>query len=486
MTTPLDPNLLNAQMSGQDLIRRKLEMDALRKRLADPDAKDKKLREAVEGFEAIFIQKMWQQMRATVPKEGYLHSKDEEFWQGMFDQELSKKMAASGGIGLADMLVEQLQNTMGSASRTTAPSRVSTPVPVEPLRHADRPEDTPPRQDIPQDDSLYSPLDETQGHVTDEQGTVPVSPRPLTPPRGLPQAAPAAPHPGQTAPLRSAPLSSDATTGVTTNVTTGVTAGQAYDRSPQSQGTQAHAHVPFAAQDPSVHTEVDRIARSILTGTPVDESSGVGGAAPSMRRPPLAAPAQAHPGYGMPPRRDGTTYDPDDTDNSAAVSRAGSAGFAARNEGTLAMGGPVSRNPEMGMLNWPLPGRITSGFGWRDDPFTGMREWHAGMDIAGNVGDPVAAAWDGKVVFAGEREGYGNLVVLEHEGGWHTYYGHNSKITVAEGDYISSGRKIAEVGSTGRSTGPHLHFEIRQGELAWNPEQVRNRLLAGLSVGRRS
>ncbi|GFM37796.1 peptidoglycan DD-metalloendopeptidase family protein [Desulfovibrio psychrotolerans] len=469
MTTPLDPNLLNAQMSGQDLIRRKLEMDALRKRLVDPDAKDKKLREAVEGFEAIFIQKMWQQMRATVPKEGYLHGKDEEFWQGMFDQELSKKMASAGGIGLADMLVEQLQSSMGSASRTTAPSRVSTPVPVEPLRHADRPEDTPLRQDIPHDDSLYSPLNDAQDQMTDEQGIILPSPLPLIPPQGMPPATPATPaatQPGRAAPLRSAPLSSGL--------------------SPQSQGTQPHAQAHFTAQDSSVHTEVDRIARSILTGTPADEPSGVGGASPSMRRPPLQAPAQVNPGYGMPPRRDGATYDPEDLQHSAAVSRAGSAGFAERNEGTLAMGGPVSRNPEMGMLNWPLPGRITSGFGWRDDPFTGMREWHAGMDIAGNVGDPVAAAWDGKVVFAGEREGYGNLVVLEHEGGWHTYYGHNSKLTVAEGDYISSGRKIAEVGSTGRSTGPHLHFEIRQGELAWNPEQVRNRLLAGLSVGRRS
>lgn len=85
-----------------------------------PVDKEKKLREACEGFESIFIQKMWEQMRATVPKNGMLHGKEEQFWQGMYDQELSKKMASAGGIGLADMMYDQLSRNLVSASRTTA------------------------------------------------------------------------------------------------------------------------------------------------------------------------------------------------------------------------------------------------------------------------------------------------------------------------------------------------------------------------------
>ncbi len=82
--------------------------------------KAKKLREACEGFESIFIQRMWQQMRATVPKENPLVGREEQFWQGMYDQELSKKMSSGGGIGLADMMYDQLSGNIVSASRTTA------------------------------------------------------------------------------------------------------------------------------------------------------------------------------------------------------------------------------------------------------------------------------------------------------------------------------------------------------------------------------
>lgn len=89
---------------------------------ARPVDKDKKLRAACEGFESIFIQKMWEQMRATVPKTGLTQSREEHFWQGMFDQELSKKMASAGGIGLADMMYEQLSRNLVSATQATASS----------------------------------------------------------------------------------------------------------------------------------------------------------------------------------------------------------------------------------------------------------------------------------------------------------------------------------------------------------------------------
>jgi murein DD-endopeptidase MepM/ murein hydrolase activator NlpD len=150
----------------------------------------------------------------------------------------------------------------------------------------------------------------------------------------------------------------------------------------------------------------------------------------------------------------------------------------------LGMGGPLEPSPDMATINWPLPGPISSNFGWRKDPFTGKKAWHSGVDISGNTGDSVAAAWDGKVIYSGEKKGYGKLVVLEHPNGWRSYYGHNSNLNVEVGENIAAGRKIAEVGSTGRSTGPHLHFEVRQGELAWNPQQIRSRLMAGLPIGR--
>ncbi|MBG3876989.1 peptidase M23, partial [Desulfovibrio oxamicus] len=133
MTAPVDPKLATAASAQHELTQRKLEMDALRKRLRNDPSKEQKLREACEGFESIFVQKMWEQMRATLPKEGYLHSKEEEFWQSMFDQELAKKMTSAGGIGLADMIYEQLSSKLTDASRTTAPGSVREPVPVKPV-----------------------------------------------------------------------------------------------------------------------------------------------------------------------------------------------------------------------------------------------------------------------------------------------------------------------------------------------------------------
>ena len=112
-------------MMQEDPIQKKIAMDALRKRIAGEPDKKKELREACQGFEAIFIQKVWEQMRKNVPKEGYLHSKDEEIYQSMFDQELAKKMSSAGGIGLADIMYDQLSQKLWESSRTTAPSRMT-------------------------------------------------------------------------------------------------------------------------------------------------------------------------------------------------------------------------------------------------------------------------------------------------------------------------------------------------------------------------
>jgi Rod binding domain-containing protein len=104
-----------------DMVQHKMQVDALRKNLTPTQDPKAKLRETCEGFEAIFIQKMWDEMRKSVPKEGYLHSKDEQTYQSMFDHEFAKKMSSAGGIGLADMLYDQLAQTLGDSSRTTSP-----------------------------------------------------------------------------------------------------------------------------------------------------------------------------------------------------------------------------------------------------------------------------------------------------------------------------------------------------------------------------
>ncbi|NBU25791.1 MAG: M23 family metallopeptidase [Gammaproteobacteria bacterium] len=111
----------------------------------------------------------------------------------------------------------------------------------------------------------------------------------------------------------------------------------------------------------------------------------------------------------------------------------------------------------------------SSGFGWRQDPFTGVSTLHRGIDFAGNFGDPVIAVGGGVVTFAGVKEGYGWVVDITHGDGYVTRYGHNRKLLVKTGDTVTRGQRIAEMGSTGRSTGPHVHFEVLRNGLAVNP-----------------
>lgn len=112
---------------------------------------------------------------------------------------------------------------------------------------------------------------------------------------------------------------------------------------------------------------------------------------------------------------------------------------------------------------------LTSGFGERTDPIDGSRRAHHGLDLGARAGTPIKAAAEGRVVFAGERGGYGNLVILEHADGLRTRYAHCRQIDVQVGQEVAAGTVIAEVGNTGRSTGPHLHFEVREDEVAVDP-----------------
>jgi murein DD-endopeptidase MepM/ murein hydrolase activator NlpD len=121
---------------------------------------------------------------------------------------------------------------------------------------------------------------------------------------------------------------------------------------------------------------------------------------------------------------------------------------------------------------WPVEGRLESGFGGRRNPFGGTSyEFHSGQDIDAPWGAPVIAGANGNVTFVGWQNGYGQLVVIDHGGGLTTRYGHLSHIDVSHGQTVTRGQFIARVGSTGRSTGPHLHYEVRINDEPVNPLQ---------------
>jgi murein DD-endopeptidase MepM/ murein hydrolase activator NlpD len=115
-------------------------------------------------------------------------------------------------------------------------------------------------------------------------------------------------------------------------------------------------------------------------------------------------------------------------------------------------------------LNLPVSGSVTSRVGWRLDPFgSGKLVYHRGTDIAVPVGTPVRATREGRVVHAGIHGGHGTAVIVEHENGDRTLYGHNSALTVQRGERVEAGTIIALSGNTGRSTGPHVHYEVMPG-----------------------
>jgi len=119
---------------------------------------------------------------------------------------------------------------------------------------------------------------------------------------------------------------------------------------------------------------------------------------------------------------------------------------------------------------WPTSGRISSSYGYRMAPFAGVRAFHSGVDIAAPMGTPIKAAMAGRVTQVGTNdESWGNFVVISHHSGYRTFYAHMSVVRVKEGAYVETGGRIGDVGSTGLSTGPHVHFTVYKNGVTVNP-----------------
>ncbi len=136
---------------------------------------------------------------------------------------------------------------------------------------------------------------------------------------------------------------------------------------------------------------------------------------------------------------------------------------------------------------WPVNGRLESGYGVRSDPFSQEGAYHTGLDISAQIGTRVSATADGVVVQAGMSSGYGGygrLVIVDHGNGYQTYYGHLSRVRVMPGQEIRQGDIVGDVGMTGRTTGPHLHYEVRVGAAPVNPYRFLNKPVAVQAAAR--
>jgi murein DD-endopeptidase MepM/ murein hydrolase activator NlpD len=131
---------------------------------------------------------------------------------------------------------------------------------------------------------------------------------------------------------------------------------------------------------------------------------------------------------------------------------------------------------------WPVEGQVTASFGERIDPFNGEGAFHSGVDISAGIGSPVIAPADGTVTFADFLGGYGRAIMIDHGHGISTRYGHLSSFAVAAGQYVHRGDTIGYVGSSGRSTGPHLHYEVRINDVPVNPYKYLRLTVARVGI----
>lgn len=571
MSTTIDPQMALSAAAQQDINAQRQRVESL-SRSENPQEKRARLEDACESFEAVFIQKMWEQMRASLPKDGLMQGKEEKYWQSMYDQELGKSMASVGGIGLADMMMKQLvrnDESMNDAAKNTAESSMRrpglqvSPAPLLPdsasverrtaREHAaGKTSATPAAQAQPAQSEQTSLTAQTaqlgQASTSIYDG----------------EAAFAAPTPGdedvmaqnaghvngqamgQVNGQANAPVAAQANT-IAVSADTPPNVRQLLDELAQQQGATVVTEAP---QNPQVvrHTyqtnlpPSERKAELLRNGgtrslntqptgqTYAPSSEVVAGysAMTPQNTPGAQAAAPLIPATltvaenipvspertdilsGIQPRFLPTRFQnrPDELGrdalgihsrtrpNSGSNAMPGTAFAALDNDAFssnmppyasgLHAGGPVLDAPETvvnpvalgnpepprGSMVAPASGELSSAFGWRLDPFTGQRSWHTGVDIKAQPGEGVLAAMNGVVTFAGTHPELGNLVVMDHGDGLRTFYGHNQSLDVSVGQQVNAGTELARAGSSGRAAGSHVHFEVRRGELALNPEPL--------------
>lgn len=221
-----------------------------------------------------------------------------------------------------------------------------------------------------------------------------------------------------------------------------------------------------------------QVAKHSGAGSGAGAAAGADPAKGAASQPNIAISLPAHTAIAAPTGQpsDASSGQPDAA--AAAAPSAGSAGtkiagHAGADTDAHAAGVDDSGDDE---LTLPLDGAATtSKFGWRQDPFQGRRRFHSGVDLRAAYGTEVPSAGNGRVTFSGERGGYGTLVVIQHEDGVETRYAHLAATEVREGDRVESGQIIGRVGSSGRSTGAHLHFEVLVHGARVDPERLASR-----------
>lgn len=425
---PVDPRFALESSQQSDLVQKKLSIDAMRKRVSGGASEETKLREACEGFESIFLQKMWEQMRKNVKKEGYLHSKDEEAYQSMFDVELAKKMASAGGIGLADMLYEQLGQKLASASKTTGAGSPRAPLPIPP---ATPPKPAPAVQaeaDGGAPENLYSDMDGNTPAAAQTQNPLESALEELAASR-----APSLDPANATYPMF------DLQTGTPMNsVANRIKEEYAPKREIDATPLPERVSAPGKARPSGSLRNINRSARHARRKTAADQAAQQ--AARTM-------PA-----------------------NTGAAGRADAASTPA-----VTGGAPVTA-PDDPPTNWPVRGDVISSYG-RQTNEDGTSAWNTGMSFSAAAGSPVIAPASGTIAFAGEKDGVGQVVIAHAEG----VTSHFSNVVTphAAGDAVTSGMAFAQISSgnglSDAATAGNLsrvYFEVRRGELAISPESL--------------
>lgn len=536
-------------------------LDTQRSRLAnlsksqDQATKEKELRKASEGFEAIFIQKMWDEMRSSLPKNGIHYSKEEEYWQSMYSQELGKSMASVGGIGLADMMVEQLTSTK-KTPQTGQLSRIRMavkPAPLLPENQAAEKKAENQTSTVQNQKTAAAPQNAKPAAINPASFYEEVAPRDIavqnvntaqsaglagqnTDSEAAEKAAqiqqPQVVHKTYITNLppnkrtnalfdaKGNPIKkADAHTGNVRTENTRTMQQNAAQRNTRENEVQANfdaltaqnleniPEMPIVMPDQQAKTEpvkaepADMLAGISTTYIPYQQRIAMILASEGQRQQEerleaermqqlAEQEAKAEPAFRLPSLEDalrmGTlvaSLSPEEQQAAQAQAAAQSTSpvqdFAAAYPEHIG-GGAVVKTPPVAEFvsalapqeNFAMPvnGNISSPFGWRIDPINHARAWHTGLDIQAESGSRVTASMAGTVTFAGEDTELGNMIVIDHGNGIESVYAHNSELLVKAGDTINSGTQIARVGSSGRTNGSHLHFEIRQNGLSINPE----------------